>query len=1041
MLKRVALLLFLLCAFGTNSYATGAVGLVGTVNYPSGAPLNGYFLIRLPRSGVLNTCTTPAQVVPTAAVQVSIINGVVQGAGLSIPSTDCLSPRTAYYVQMYTSQRQQVYDDNWYINPTNAAATQMDVGYLSLVSMTSAGSPIQVTIPKAIVQIPAAAISQIITQPTGTYFGVGGTPFQLQQISSTPGTCPTSQACLYTDGAKIYSSINGSGWTIVSSAATGNLSGTLTAGYVPVANSATNVVNSSIQDTGGVVTTSEAFQSGNITSTGAGGIWAPEGALISGSSAIPFTGKLALSGGTSGQVVLTVSPVAGSWTFTLPTSGGTANYALTTNGSGTSNWVTGQSIAGLTTGSSPTFTALTTTGLLTAGNGLTVSAGMSTFGGNVTIDPASLAAGTYHLQVSGTSGANRDLFIAGVTTVTNGFQIQYVSSAMSYKFSNASNSQIALIQDAAPNLTISNGLTLSAGTLTLPTNGVINSSTSRIEQIGGSAVGTWNVNGLTGVSNIFSFVNGANAQTVKIYNTFPGTGNNEYFNVQWVSNIVHVGSNFDGAGTARNMSFDIGGTPVFTLSATQLTGPVGSASALPYSYTGHTTSGQHSDSSGNVVTTVGGTDVFKSTATGIIFSGSGTGNISTDSYSDIMNFNTGNGQVSIAGANMVLGSGYALDVNAGGIQVNGNISKPAWATLGPIIQAAAVTLTDNSSTTGTVASIVANSFGIPTFSTSGTGITYTNASTVYIAGPPAVGTNTPTFTNAWALNVASGASNFQAATFNGTATFSSTLEDTTDTWFLDSNNAATMQLYASGTLGWWTGSTVGSGSEDAFIGRAGINQIGLAKTAATAASSSAPVLFNVSSGGVTFTSPGVSLQVSNALGIVASGNLILGVGSADQLTLQVNSGTVAAMGTFGLELVNSSHTAYLATGGTNGEFTVGTSSSTNNVGTIGDASNTVKAGYINIINSAAAQTTYNGNVLGTAVWSMPLQGPSIKEFIIYFNGLWDSGTTITYPVAFIQTPTIHGDSTVVAKSSTSTTTFTIASTGGAISGFVIVEGY
>jgi hypothetical protein len=50
------------------------------------------------------------------------------------------------------------------------------------------------------------------------------------------------------------------------------------------------------------------------------------------------TGKLTLTGVTSGVVGLTVADTAGTWTFKLPASGGTAAYPLITDGSGNSSW-------------------------------------------------------------------------------------------------------------------------------------------------------------------------------------------------------------------------------------------------------------------------------------------------------------------------------------------------------------------------------------------------------------------------------------------------------------------------------------------------------------------------------------------------------------------------------------------------------------------------------------------------------------------------------------------------------------------------------
>ncbi len=49
-------------------------------------------------------------------------------------------------------------------------------------------------------------------------------------------------------------------------------------------------------------------------------------------------GNISLAGVTSGLVTLNTAAAAGTWSLTLPTSGGTNNYVLTTNGSGVTSW-------------------------------------------------------------------------------------------------------------------------------------------------------------------------------------------------------------------------------------------------------------------------------------------------------------------------------------------------------------------------------------------------------------------------------------------------------------------------------------------------------------------------------------------------------------------------------------------------------------------------------------------------------------------------------------------------------------------------------
>lgn len=64
-------------------------------------------------------------------------------------------------------------------------------------------------------------------------------------------------------------------------------------------------------------------------------------------------GAVSFSGNTSGTVTVQPAAAAGTWTFTLPTSAGTNNYALLTNGSGVTSWgqiAIGSAVSGLGTG-------------------------------------------------------------------------------------------------------------------------------------------------------------------------------------------------------------------------------------------------------------------------------------------------------------------------------------------------------------------------------------------------------------------------------------------------------------------------------------------------------------------------------------------------------------------------------------------------------------------------------------------------------------------------------------------------------------------
>ena len=90
------------------------------------------------------------------------------------------------------------------------------------------------------------------------------------------------------------------------------------------------------------------------------------------------------------------------------------------------------------------------------------------------------------------------------------------------------------------------------------------------------------------------------------------------------------------------------------------------------------------------------------------------------------------------------------------LQIGGTAkSSTAWGLNGIQSLFAATTYTDNSTAaSATVSNNMVNVIGVPTLSATTTGVTYTNASTLYIAGPP-IGSGV-TITNPTALSVGSG---------------------------------------------------------------------------------------------------------------------------------------------------------------------------------------------------------------------------------------------------------------------------------------------
>ncbi len=93
--------------------------------------------------------------------------------------------------------------------------------------------------------------------------------------------------------------------------------------------------------------------------------------------------------------------------------------------------------------------------------------------------------------------------------------------------------------------------------------------------------------------------------------------------------------------------------------------------------------------------------------------------------------------------------------------------------------------------------------------------------------------------------------------------------------------------------------------------------------------------------------------------------------------------------------------------------------------------------------TGGAQSTLSGTTTGSAVSSQPFQAPTYKKVIVFFSAYENTtGTpqTITFPVAFAQTPVFTANSDPACTVSTTTLTLP-ASMGATMTGWVILEGY
>jgi hypothetical protein len=87
----------------------------------------------------------------------------------------------------------------------------------------------------------------------------------------------------------------------------------------------------------------------------------------------------------------------------------------------------------------------------------------------------------------------------------------------------------------------------------------------------------------------------------------------------------------------------------------------------------------------------------------------------------------------------------------------------------------------------------------------------------------------------------------------------------------------------------------------------------------------------------------------------------------------------------------------------------------------------------------------SGTTAGSISWSMPFQGSAYKKFVAYLNGYENDTTTaqtISFPVAFSDTPVIVINSASVPSVTVSTTEISLTpDTATAYTGWIIVEGF
>jgi hypothetical protein len=84
----------------------------------------------------------------------------------------------------------------------------------------------------------------------------------------------------------------------------------------------------------------------------------------------------------------------------------------------------------------------------------------------------------------------------------------------------------------------------------------------------GTAGGTVDLSLFRDAANTLAQRNGANGQTFRIYNTFTDASNHERGKIEWSSNVLRIGTEKAGSGTARALELQTDGTTRLTIAAT-----------------------------------------------------------------------------------------------------------------------------------------------------------------------------------------------------------------------------------------------------------------------------------------------------------------------------------------------------------------------------------------------------------------------------------------------------------------------------------------